>query len=211
MRSIFTYCFMLTISSALARNLQDDKKEVLNNSEDNEWPSGFTDEDPDAEEEEPEKDKQVIKVDLFDLFDDFQAWLQSDEFQKGYDKIMELYEDLDVEMKVWVQKHWEGQWEEDSGDRWDLDNKKVGWNLDEVREEFEAFFEENDATVLTELDHEDREKFELTMKNTANLYDQGIRTGKAPKPEDYQIDQVDEKIKFQKLYDIAVESANNSK
>ena len=124
---------------------------------------------------------------------------------------MELYEDLDVEMKVWVQKHWEGQWEEDSGDRWDLDNKKVGWNLDEVREEFEAFFEENDATVLTELDHEDREKFELTMKNTANLYDQGIRTGKAPKPEDYQIDQVDEKIKFQKLYDIAVESANNSK
>ena len=106
---------------------------------------------------------------------------------------MTLYEDLGVEMKVWIEKHWTDQWEEGSGDRWDLDNKKVGWNLDEVREEFDAFFEDHDSSVITDENHEDREKFEVTLKNTANLYDQGIKTGKAEKPEDYS---VDEKIKF---------------
>lgn len=50
-----------------------------------------------------------------------------------------------------------------SGDRWDIDNLQDGWDLDEVRQEFDDFFAKHDSSI-TEDDHDDADKFDLELQ-----------------------------------------------
>ena len=83
----------------------------------------------------------------------------------------------------------------------------MGWDLNEVKEEFDDFFATYDASLITDTEHEDRDKLDLELRKTLSLYDQGIQSGKVVTPDDYT---TDDKARFQQLYDLAVVAANES-
>lgn len=66
--------------------------------------------------------------------------------------------------------------------------------MEEIREEFDEFFAEHDASVITNTEHEDREKLDVELRKTLYLYDQGIKSGKITMPMDYSSD---DKVRYQ--------------
>ena len=54
------------------------------------------------------------------------------------------------ELAEWVDEKWQDQWTEDAGDRWEKTNQDIGWSVQEVREEFDEFFDTYDETILTD-------------------------------------------------------------
>ena len=84
----------------------------------------------------------------------------------------------DLETNRWVDEHWKDQWKKGSGDRWDAKNQELGWSLEEIKQEFDDFFSEHDATLITDVDHEDREKLDVELRKTLELYDLGVQSGK---------------------------------
>ena len=74
---------------------------------------------------------------------------------------------------------------ENSGDRWDTANKELGWSLEEIKQEFNEFFETYDASLITDIEHEDRDKFDVELRQTLSLYDLGVQSGKVSAAEAY--------------------------
>ena len=63
--------------------------------------------------------------------------------------------------------------------------------------------------MLNNKDHEDREKFDITLENAIGLYDAAIKSGKEEKPENYDSMNSDEK--YSEIFNILAASASESK
>jgi len=83
---------------------------------------------------------KTINIDMGKLFGDAKDWLESDEVQETIEKIEDEIERMEPEIEKWLDEHWNDQWRENSGDRWDTVNKDLGWDIDQVQEEFDDFF-----------------------------------------------------------------------
>lgn len=83
---------------------------------------------------------KTINIDMGKVFGDVQDWFESPEVQDTIDKIEDEIERMEPEIEKWLDENWNNQWKEDSGDRWDSANKDLGWNIDQVQEEFDDFF-----------------------------------------------------------------------
>ena len=74
-----------------------------------------------------------------------------------------------------MQENWVDPWaSSEAAERFDEQNKLQGWNLDEVKEEFDAFFAEFDVNAINDEDNEDRDKLDVALKNSLSLYNTGI-------------------------------------
>ena len=118
----------------------------------------------------------------------------------------EALREVQPELQKWVDDHWNNQWVENARNRWDSQNKDLGWSLQEIEQEFDDFFAKNDAAIVLEKDHADADKFEFELEKVMTLYEKGISSGKVEADEA----KVAEDAKFQKLYDLALISANKS-
>ena len=148
----------------------------------------------------------TINIDLGKAFGDAKNWFESDEVQDAIEKVEDEIERMEPEIEKWLDENWNDQWREDSGDRWDSVNKDLGWDLDQVQEEFDDFFSKNDASPIVFDGSAPNEKFDLEVKNTMSLYDMGIKSGKVTDEEHHNNDSA----RFQKLYDLALQSGKNS-
>jgi len=68
------------------------------------------------------------------------------------------------ELAKWVDENWQDQWTENSGDRWEKTNQDIGWTVQEIRQEFDDFFDTYDTTILT--DPEKKGMLDMQMKET---------------------------------------------
>ena len=91
-------------------------------------------EDDDSKSEKSSGGKKKIEIDLLKVFGEAVEWIQSDEFQQGIGKAIENFtSNFDIELNNWEKEYWQDRWVEDSGDRWDIANKELGWSLEEVK------------------------------------------------------------------------------
>ena len=115
------------------------------------------------------------------------------------DEVFDQLEEIDGNVKKWYKDHWKEQWG-DSEDRWAAENVSQGWNLDEVRAEFDEFFAKNlGADIST--DGQAKDKFELELESAMKLYEKGIESGKVVEAADADESRAG---RMQILYDIAL-------
>ena len=70
----------------------------------------------------------------------------NDVIKDAEDKLKQEQPDL----AEWVDEKWQDHWTEDAGDRWEKTNQDIGWSVQEVREEFDEFFDTYDTSILTD-------------------------------------------------------------
>ena len=80
-----------------------------------------------------------------------------------------------------------------------------GWDLEEVEQEFEDFFNLHGSEIVNE-DHKDQAKFKAELDQAARFYNKGIASGKVKNMDGWQT----EEARFQKLYDVAMVAAHQN-
>ena len=61
-----------------------------------------------------------------------------------------------------MDEHWKNPWKVNSDDRWDIKNLDQGWNLEEVEQEFDAFFATYDPSIISD-DHLNSDLFQMEL------------------------------------------------
>ena len=74
--------------------------------------------------------------------------------------------------------------------RWNQNNIDEGWDLDDVMEEFDEFFEQNDDKP----DGLNKEMVEVELQKSLGLYEKGISSGKVDDSNEFDSD--DNKARF---------------
>ena len=64
-------------------------------------------------------------------------------------KAEEKFKEEQPELAKWVQDNWQDQWTVNSGDRWEKANQDIGWSIQEIKQEFDDFFDSYDTSVLS--------------------------------------------------------------
>ena len=72
------------------------------------------------------------------------TFLSSKKIKKNLDKTLNIindeFEEIDPEVEHWLDEHWDQSWSTQTSDRWNLKNMRVGWNLDDIKAEFDHYF-----------------------------------------------------------------------
>ena len=81
---------------------------------------------------------------------------------------------------------WDDKWGNDDiyGDRWNESNKEEGWDMDDIRAEFDDFFastEQADIYVDPQLE---KESIEVEIVEALSMYERGIQSGKVSVTDD---------------------------
>ena len=82
------------------------------------------------------------------------TFLSSKKIKKNLDKTLNIindeFEEIDPEVEEWLDEHWDQSWSTQTSDRWNLKNMRVGWNLDDIKAEFDHYFQRNSAEDITD-------------------------------------------------------------
>ena len=142
---------------------------------------------PDSEADIVHEDENgQISIDFLKAFETLGDYFEQSGIQNKVEHTLDEFEEeleqMEPELEEWFSDHWEDQWLQNSGDRWDIRNQHLGWGLDDIREEFDDFFSKNDANLISD-GGASQQKFELELKKMMNLYDKGIESGKVDAPQ----------------------------
>ena len=102
---------------------------------------------------------------------------EDEKFQEAITDLQQEFEKDKPGLQKWLNENWSSYWAEGSGDRWDAKNLEDGWDLEEVEQEFEDFFNEFGSEIVNE-DHKDQDKFKAELDQAARFYNKGIASGK---------------------------------
>ena len=57
---------------------------------------------------------------------------------------------LPADVNDWYDENWIESWSDQATDRWQTQNQVTGWSLDQARQEFDSYFAENGASLVSD-------------------------------------------------------------
>ena len=115
-----------------------------------------------------EDEEEPYEIDLVEELRGVEDWF-SQETQTIKDNLEGIYAkftnelskqqpELQEQLRNWTKEHWDEQWEEDLGTRWDAMNMQMGWDMEDIQAEFEEFFANETTSAYNAMENYDSEK-----------------------------------------------------